>query len=71
MTGEATAVEVTSERQMLKYRVSRVIKQTQNDVVLVIRRERKKKRLLLWIEPGPNGWNTWALAARSTLKFFI
>ena len=39
-TGEATAVEVTSERQMLKNRVSRVIKQTQNDVFLVIRREK-------------------------------
>ena len=63
MTGEATAVEVTSERQMLKNRVSRVIKQTQNDVVLVIKRE-KIKKLLLWVKPGMNGGNVSVLAAR-------
>ena len=63
MTGEATAVEVTSERQMLKYRVSRVIKQTQNDVVLVIRRE-KIKKLLQRVEPGLTGGNARVLLAR-------
>ena len=48
---------------MLKNRVSRVIKQTQNDVVLVIKRE-KIKKLLLWVKPGMNGGNVSVLAAR-------
>ena len=52
-----------SERQTLKNRVSRLIKQTQNDVVLVIRRE-KIKKLLLWVEPGLISGIEHVLAAR-------
>ena len=48
---------------MLKIRVSRIIKQTQNDVVLVIRRV-KIKKLLLWVEPGLTGANARVLATR-------
>ena len=53
---------------MLKNRVSRVRKQTQNDVVLVIKREKIKKHLT-WVEPGLNGGNKSALAARIRWTF--
>lgn len=55
---------------MLKNRVSRVIKQTQNDVVLVIRRE-KNKKLLQSIEPGLTGGIERVLAARIPETFKI
>ena len=56
---------------MLKNRVSRVIKQTQNDVVLVIRRE-KINKLLLWVkEPRLTGGNTRVLDARIPGTFLI
>ena len=37
---------------MLKNTVSRDIKQTQNDIVLVIRKEKKNKKLLHWLNLG-------------------
>ena len=55
---------------MLKNRVSRVIKQTQNDIVLVIRRE-KIKKLLIWVGPRLTSGNACILATRIPGTFLI
>ena len=55
---------------MMKNRISRVIKKTQNNVVLVIRRE-KIKKLLLWVKPGLIGGNACVLIARIPKTFLI
>ena len=56
---------------MLKNRVSRDIKQTQNDILLVIRRGKKKKKLLLLVELGFTSGNKRVLATKIPGNFLI
>ena len=56
---------------MLKNRVSRDIKQTQNNIVLVIRKEKKNKKLLQWVELRFTGGNTRVLATKILGNFLI